>query len=118
MRKILLSTMLLVASTFIISSCSDQPRKPTNNLEVVIHEYPNAIIYSEKPDKDLMDWIVLKDNQIFSVHVSNMTVEYTYLLSMRYDPNNISVSPDTTKVVSKLDTAKVDTTIKVGTYKH
>ena len=121
MRKtlIMLVASALVLSTLVIS-CSDQPRKPTNNLEVVIHEYPNALVYSEKPDKDLQDWIILKDNQIFSVHVSNMAVEYTYLLSLRYDPNNIPVTQpiDTTKVVSMVDTARADTTIKGGTSKH
>jgi len=114
MKKILIGLTLLIG----LASCSDQPRKPSNNLEVVIREYPNSIIYSEKPDKDLQDWIVLKDNQIFSVHVSNMNVEYTYLLSVRYDANNLP-PVDTTKIVTpKVDTTKADTTIKVGTTRH
>ena len=119
MKKILLPIITGIVISIGIASCGDQPSKPSNNLEVVIHEYPNSIIYSEKPDKDLQDWIVLKDNQIFSVHVVNMKVEYTYLLSVRYDPNNLP-QVDTTKaaVAAKVDTIKADTTIKIGTTKH
>ena len=101
MKKILIPLLLLV-----VACNGPRPSRPSNNLEVVIREYPNAIIYSEKPNNNLQDWIILKDNQIYSVHVYDMTVEYTYLLSIRYDPNNKS---DTTqRINTKVDTL-VDT---------
>lgn len=97
-----------------LQSCGNAPITYTN-FDIVKREYPTAKIYSEKPDEYLADWVIMKENQLYSVHIGGdpKMIEATYLLSLRYDPNY----PKDTNLNKNLDTLKQqnDTAIRVGT---